>query len=94
MVFFCPVLISAKGFWYRLSTLLSHINCYANVTLAYRHEGYKLDMSAVQIVTTVDTSTIFGMMIPCDIAFKFSLGVTWKKSNMTTIFKMAARYFK
>ena len=72
-VFFCPVLISAKGFWYRLSTLLSHINCYANVTLAYRHEVYKLDMSAVQIVTTVDTRTIFGTMIPILISQVVSL---------------------
>ena len=49
---------------------------------------------SVTIVTMVDKGAIFGMIIPWDLTFKFSLGATLKKSNMAAIFKMAARYFK
>ena len=49
---------------------------------------------SVTIVTMVDISAIFGIMISCDLTFKFSLGATLKKSNMAAIFKMAARHLK
>ena len=62
--------------------------------MMYTSNEVALRQQIGQIVTTLDKSTFFGMMIACDLTFKFSLGETLKKSNMATIFKMDTRYFK